>query len=100
MHSFSIALVAAAIASAQAGAVPHKRAVTLPPANGKFDYQLGGAYAPDSSVKVLVRDRTASPVSGLYNICYINAFQTQAEEESFWKCMFTLHLCRPNLIIM
>ncbi|KZV84936.1 hypothetical protein EXIGLDRAFT_654578 [Exidia glandulosa HHB12029] len=53
------------------------------PANAKFDYQIGGPYAPASDVHVVTRDHTASAVSGLYNICYINAFQTQPGENDF-----------------
>ena len=63
-----------------------KRAVTPPPANGKFDYQIGGAYTPASNVAVVSRDRTDSPAAGKYNICYVNAFQTQPGEQSFWQC--------------
>lgn len=53
---------------------------TLPPANGQFDYQLGGAYTPVSTVQVVSRDRTQSPVAGKYNVCYVNLFQTQPDE--------------------
>lgn len=60
-------------------------AITNLPPNAKADYQLGGAYPPASDVRVVTRDRTESPVPGLYNICYINGFQTQDDEESFWK---------------
>lgn len=56
----------------------------LPLANGRFDYQLGGAYAPPSGVQIVSRDRTASPVIGLYNICYVNGFQIQPDEETLW----------------
>lgn len=56
----------------------------LPPANGSFDYQLGEAYPPPSGVVVLARDRTAAPATGRYNICYVNGFQTQPDEEDFW----------------
>jgi hypothetical protein len=56
--------------------------VVLPPANGKFSYQLGGDYAPESGVQVVSRDRTApSAGSGYYNICYVNLLQTQPDEE-------------------
>ena len=58
--------------------------VALPPANGTFDYQLGGAYEPDPGVAIVDRDRTASPVPGRYNVCYVNAFQSQPEEKAFW----------------
>ncbi|WP_199840445.1 endo alpha-1,4 polygalactosaminidase [Streptomyces sp. AS58] len=54
-------------------------AVTLPPVNAGFDYQIGGAYPPARGVKVVTRDVKESPAEGLYNICYVNAFQTQQE---------------------
>ena len=60
-------------------------AVTPPPANAKFDYQIGAAYPPPSGVTVVSRDREAAPAAGLYNICYVNAFQTQPGEADWWK---------------
>lgn len=36
---------------------------TLPTANAKFDYQIGAAYTPPSGVKVVSRDRNASPTA-------------------------------------
>ena len=59
-------------------------AMTLPPANGRFDYQIGGSYAPAAGVRVVDRDRMAAPVSGTYTICYVNAFQSQPEDKAFW----------------
>jgi hypothetical protein len=56
----------------------------LPPVNGGLDYQLGGAYAPPSGVTIVSRDRTESPAAGLYNICYVNGFQSQPGDEDFW----------------
>jgi hypothetical protein len=50
--------------------------VSLPPVNAAFDYQLGGAYTPPAGVKIVSR--------GLYNICYINGFQSQPDDEDFW----------------
>jgi len=58
--------------------------LTLPPAGGRFDYQIGGAYTPVASVRVVDRDRSDAPVNGKYNICYVNAFQTQPAEATFW----------------
>jgi hypothetical protein len=58
--------------------------LVLPPANGALDYQLGQAYPPPAGVVVVSRDREASPAPGLYNICYVNGFQTQPGERSFW----------------
>ncbi|WP_433796460.1 endo alpha-1,4 polygalactosaminidase [Actinoplanes sp. CA-252034] len=56
-----------------------------PPANATFDYQIGGAYKPPAGVSVVSRDSEAAPVAGLYNICYVNAFQAQPGAESWWK---------------
>ena len=61
------------------------RSVTLPPANGRFDYQIGGDYKPLTSVRIVDRDRTGQPAAGKYNICYVNAFQTQAYQDAWWK---------------
>jgi hypothetical protein len=59
-------------------------ALQLPPLHAGFDYQLGGPYPPAAGVKVVTRDRTAPIAKGLYNICYVNAFQTQPGEEGKW----------------
>ncbi len=56
----------------------------LPPVNGGLDYQLGGAYAPPSGVRIVSRDRTETPAPGLYNICYVNGFQSQPGDDAFW----------------
>lgn len=58
--------------------------VTLPPAGGLPDYQLGGAYEPAEAVEIVARDRLAEPAPGLYSICYINGFQTQPGEAENW----------------
>ena len=50
--------------------------IQLPPV-GVADYQLGGAYPPAADVQVVARDSTDKPAPGLYNICYINGFQSQ-----------------------
>lgn len=47
------------------------------PAGAVADYQLGGGYPPPPGVTVVVRDSTDTPEPGLYNICYVNGFQTQ-----------------------
>lgn len=49
------------------------------PAGGLADYQLGGAYPPPAGVGIVVRDSTDRPVPGLFNICYVNGFQTQPD---------------------
>lgn len=55
------------------------------PTDAVVDYQLGGAYAPADEVTVVVRDRTARPDPTRYSVCYVNAFQTQPGELSWWK---------------
>ncbi|WP_413760126.1 endo alpha-1,4 polygalactosaminidase [Streptomyces sp. MMBL 11-3] len=60
------------------------KAVRLPPVPAGFDYQIGGAYPPPSGVRIVARDRGADPARGLYNICYVNAFQAQPDEGDDW----------------
>lgn len=60
------------------------REVRLPPRHAGFDYQIGGAYPPPKGVRVVSRDRSSPPAPGLYNICYVNAFQAQPGERGSW----------------
>ena len=79
MTAFFLALVALILA-----ALPAPPVEPLP-RNATADYQLGRAYEPARGVDVLTRDRTEKPAAGLYNICYVNAFQTQPGELRWWK---------------
>jgi hypothetical protein len=76
------ALVAAIASTLTLAAGP---APPSPPVNAGFDYQLGGAYALPDGVSVVTRDRTDRPAAGAYNICYVNAYQTQPGELHWWK---------------
>lgn len=67
MRLVALALVAAGPAWAEG---------PLPP-GALADYQLGGGYPPAPGVTVVVRDATDLPEPGLFNICYVNGFQTQ-----------------------
>jgi Glycoside-hydrolase family GH114 len=58
---------------------------TLPPAGVDWDYQLGGSRPVPAHVGIVERDRHASPVPGKYNVCYVNAFQTQVGQRRFWR---------------
>lgn len=60
-------------------------AATPPPLAGRVDYQVGGAYTPSGSTAIVVRDASAGPVPGKYNICYVNAFQTQPGTLPTWQ---------------
>ncbi|MFJ2054924.1 endo alpha-1,4 polygalactosaminidase [Streptomyces sp. NPDC087908] len=61
------------------------RAVVPPTPHVGFDYQIGGPYAPPAGVGAVSRDRTATPADGLYNICYVNAFQAQPDATDWWE---------------
>ena len=75
---------------------PSYAAVTLPPTATDWDYQLGGARSVPSHVGIVERDRRATPVPGTYNICYVNGFQTQANEKRFWHRHWSLVLKRSG----
>jgi hypothetical protein len=93
----AIAAVAVTAAALGAGSLSAQAAtVTLPPVNGQFDYQIGGVYTPLASVAIVDRDRLASPVAGKYNICYVNAFQTQPGEKAFWMQQHPELLLKKN----
>lgn len=90
------AVAAAALAGVCAVGAGSAQAYTLPPAGGQFDYQIGGAYTPDPAVRVVSRDRTAAPVTGKYNVCYVNAFQTQPAEVDWWRANYPTLLLRDS----
>lgn len=56
-------------------------AVLRPTAHAQFDYQIGGAYTPAAAVGIVDRDGSDAPVAGKYNVCYVNAFQTQPDAQ-------------------
>jgi len=57
----------------------------LPDFSAPFDVQLAEQYTPPDGVRTLLLDRSFAPVPGTYNICYINALQTQEGEKGIWK---------------
>lgn len=89
-------------ASATATATASAGSWSPPPANASFDYQIGGAYTPPAGVTVVSRDHDASPAAGLYNICYVNAFQAQTDAASWWETNhpdLLLHDAKGNLVV-
>lgn len=68
----------------------------LPPVGTDWDYQLGGPRKVPARVGIVLRDRSASPVAGRYNICYVNGFQTQPDERRFWRNRRGLVLRGPD----
>ncbi len=65
-------------------AAPAHAEPTPLPTGTDVDYQLGGPVQPGDNVGIVVRDRTAEPAEGRYNICYVNGFQTQPDARRFW----------------
>lgn len=56
--------------------------VVPPPGDAPFDYQIGGDYEPATGVTVISRDWfSGSPLDDGYSICYVNAFQTQPDDD-------------------
>lgn len=54
----------------------------LPTANAKFDYQIGGDYPLPAGVRVVSRDWFEGEApDNAYGICYVNAYQTQADDD-------------------
>ncbi len=54
------------------------------PTGTDVDYQLGGAVRRPAHVGIVARDRLVRP-AGVYDICYVNGFQTQPNERRFWR---------------
>ncbi|MET0135139.1 MAG: endo alpha-1,4 polygalactosaminidase [Kibdelosporangium sp.] len=88
VRTFSWLTAAAALAAlllpAATASSAQVAAVALPPVHAGFDYQIGGPYTPPAGVRVVTRDHTAAPAAGLYNVCYVNAFQSQPGDEGQW----------------
>ncbi|MFD3523193.1 endo alpha-1,4 polygalactosaminidase [Streptomyces sp. NPDC058653] len=81
--ALTAALITPLLASSSTGT--RSAAPSPPPAHAGFDYQIGGGYPPPAGVGVVSRDREDSPAPGLYNICYVNAFQVQPDELDEWE---------------
>ena len=53
-----------------------------PPVNAKFDYQIGADYPLPRGARVVSRDWFGGSADArAYSICYVNAFQTQSDED-------------------
>lgn len=70
------------------------------PVGTDVDYQLGGAVDRPEHVGILVRDRTEDPAEGRYNICYVNAFQTQPDAKRYWRQREGLLLHRRGKLVV
>lgn len=67
--------------------------ISVPPQNGRFSYQIGGAFTPPAGVSILARDHTDRAEPDVFSICYINAFQAQPDAVDWW----TQH--HPDLLL-
>ncbi|GAA2243668.1 endo alpha-1,4 polygalactosaminidase [Rarobacter faecitabidus] len=81
---FTGALIARAAPEAIASSTM-KPTIRPLPTGVKADYQLGGPSKPAKGVGIVARDRLAHPARGVYNICYINAYQTQPGAKKLWE---------------
>ncbi|MFG2374116.1 endo alpha-1,4 polygalactosaminidase [Streptomyces sp. NPDC048504] len=86
-------------APSASASLPAPGTVQLPPPHADFDYQIGGAYPPPAGVRIVSRDRTASPAPGLYNICYVNAFQAQPDERASWPADLLLRDADGEVVV-
>jgi hypothetical protein len=76
------AVASTAILAVALPRVPAAQSWAPPPANAKFDYQIGGDYPLPPGVRVVTRDWfSGSADPDAYSICYVNAFQTQDDED-------------------
>ncbi|GAA2268741.1 endo alpha-1,4 polygalactosaminidase [Kitasatospora cystarginea] len=73
--------------------------VSLPPVHAGFDYQIGDPYTPPPGVAIVSRDHTASPAAGMYNVCYVNAFQAQPDEQGQWPADLLLHDAHGQVVV-
>jgi hypothetical protein len=78
-------LAAGAVAATLTTRAVATTGVVRPPVGARFDYQIGGGYPPAATVRFVDRDRGDRPAPGRYNICYVNAFQTQPQETAWWR---------------
>ena len=62
--------------------VRRARRLRAPAVNAGFDYQIGGNYPLPAGVTVVSRDWFSGGAADdpAYSICYVNAFQTQADK--------------------
>lgn len=95
-----VAGAALALALLGASAAPSYAGVEALPVGTDVDYQLGGSSSAPAHVGIVVRDRTAAPAPGRYNVCYVNGFQTQPDARRFWRQHWWLVLKRDGRAVV
>lgn len=94
----AVLLLCTSFATANAATAAPAR--SAPPVDVDLDYQLGGVSTPAENVGIVVRDRKARPAPDVWNVCYVNGFQTQPGEKAFWRkrpALILRHRGRPVL---
>ncbi|KAH8831612.1 glycoside hydrolase family 114 protein [Flagelloscypha sp. PMI_526] len=96
--SAGLAAIAQILCDVNKALAAPQQTLTLFDPTGDFDYQIGGSFNPNSTVKTISRDYEESDiVEGLYNICYINAFQSQSGDALARKVVYrAFHTMRTN----
>jgi hypothetical protein len=78
----TLLLAAGTTATAQAPSESSGPTWAPPPPHAAFDYQIGGDYPLPDGVEVVSRDWfIGTAPDDVYSICYVNAFQTQDDED-------------------
>jgi hypothetical protein len=85
LRRVSLLLLLVLVLAASPAVAGEPAAPVLPPSGTDWDYQLGGDRPVPDHVGTVVRDRTSEPLAGVYNVCYVNGFQTQPDARRFWK---------------
>jgi hypothetical protein len=92
----------AALARAWSGASPQRikargaSAEVAPPPHAAVSYQIGGPFRPAAGVRIVDRDWHVRPAVGAYGICYVNSYQAQPEELSWWRARHPSLLLRRD----
>jgi len=98
----ALVLLGALVPGAASAATPQRGGDAPLPEVDRWDYQIGGVRSVPRNVDVVVRDREAPPVEreDVYNVCYVNAFQTQPNEKRFWKKRWDLVLKKKGRAVV
>ncbi|MDQ1286994.1 MAG: hypothetical protein QG622_559 [Actinomycetota bacterium] len=83
----AVVLLGAVAAAGNAAVNSASVSYAAPAAGARWDYQIGGTTEYTPAPAVVSRDNGEEAWRGLYNICYVNAFQSQPGDRSlkaFW----------------
>lgn len=78
---------------------PSPKAVRLPPCTRVSTTRSAAPIPRPPAVRIVARDRKAEPARGLYNICYVNAFQAQPDERDDWPADLLLRDKKGKVVV-